>query len=94
MEKAESKYTDCRWGGEEFCFFLPEQNLDEAGIIMHDLHTAVGKMPLHYEDIDYKITITIGVEENDFQSTMEDLFNRADRKLYMGKANGRDQVVI
>jgi len=34
------------------------------------------------------------VEENDFQSTMEDLFNRADRKLYMGKANGRDQVVI
>jgi len=94
MEKAESKYTVCRWGGEEFCFFLPEQNLDEAGIIMHDLHTAVGKMPLHYEDIDYKITITIGVEENDFQSTMEDLFNRADRKLYMGKANGRDQVVI
>ncbi len=94
MEEAESKYTVCRWGGEEFCFFLPEQNLDEAGIIMHDLHTAVGKMPLHYEDIDYKITITIGVEENDFQSTMEDLFNRADRKLYMGKANGRDQVVI
>ena len=61
---------------------------------MHDLHGAVKKMPLHYDGIDFKITITIGVEENDFQSSMEALFNQADRKLYMGKANGRDQVVI
>ncbi|MBQ8962877.1 MAG: GGDEF domain-containing protein [Clostridia bacterium] len=41
MDKAESKYTVCRWGGEEFCFFLREQNLDEAGILMHELHGAV-----------------------------------------------------
>jgi len=94
MDKAESKYTVCRWGGEEFCFFLPEQNLDEAGIVVHELHEAVKKMPLHYEDIDFSITITIGVEENDFRSPMEEIFNQADRKLYMGKANGRDQVVI
>jgi len=94
MDRAESKYTVCRWGGEEFCFFLHGQNLDEAGIIVHDLHQAVKKMPLHFEDIDFSITITIGVEENDFHSSMEEIFNRADRKLYMGKANGRDQVVI
>lgn len=94
MDKAESKYTVCRWGGEEFCFFLHGQNLDEAGIIVHDLHQAVKKMPLHFEDIDFSITITIGVEENDFHSSMDEIFNRADRKLYMGKANGRDQVVI
>ncbi|MBR3017976.1 MAG: GGDEF domain-containing protein [Clostridia bacterium] len=94
LSKAESRYTVCRWGGEEFCFFMPGQNLDEAGIIMHDIHMAVGKMALHFNDIDFKITITIGVEENDYKSTMEQLFDRADRKLYMGKANGRDQVVI
>ena len=94
MDSAESKYTVCRWGGEEFCFFLHEQNLDEAGIVVHDLHEAVKRMPLHYDGIDFSITITIGVEENDFRSSMEEIFNQADRKLYMGKANGRDQVVI
>lgn len=94
MDKAESNYMVCRWGGEEFCFFLHERNLDEAGIVLHDLHEAVKKMPLHYENIDFSITITIGMEENDFRSPMEEIFNRADRKLYMGKANGRDQVVI
>ena len=69
-------------------------NLDDAGIIMHDLHAAVKRMPLHYGDIDFNITITIGVEENDFMSSMDELFNHADRKLYMGKANGRNQVVL
>ena len=31
---------------------------------------------------------------SDFRSSMEQIFDQADRKLYMGKANGRDQVVI
>ena len=94
MDSANSKYTVCRWGGEEFCFFLHGQNIDDAGIVINDLHQAVRKMPLHYENIDFSITVTFGVEENDFHSPMEEIFNRADQKLYMGKANGRNQVVI
>ena len=31
---------------------------------------------------------------NSLRSSMEELFDQADRKLYMGKANGRDQVVV
>lgn len=61
---------------------------------MHDVHIAAGKMPLHFEGIDFGIKITIGVEENDFVSDMGAIFEKADRKLYMGKANGRNQVVI
>ena len=91
---AEGKYYVCRWGGEEFCFFLPGMNLDQAGGAMEKLHTAVRKMPLHFGDIDFSITITIGVEEYDFQSPTKDIVDRADRKLYMGKVHGRDQVVI
>lgn len=94
MNMAQSQYTVCRWGGEEFCFFMPGMNIDQAGMVMRDVHMAVGKMPLHFEGIDFGIKITIGVEENDFKSGMEAIFERADRKLYMGKANGRNQVVI
>lgn len=90
----ENRASVCRWGGEEFCFFLPSQNIDEAGIVMHDVHFAVSKMPLHFEDIDFSITITIGVEEYDFESPLEAMLDKADRKLYMGKVSGRNRVVI
>ena len=93
-KRGEGLYEVCRWGGEEFCFFLPDKNLDEAGPCMWDLNNAVRRMPLHYEGIDFSITITIGVEENDFRSPMQDIFDKADKKLYMGKATGRNQVVI
>ena len=88
------RYTVCRWGGEEFCFFLPGMNLDEAGGVMNDINIAVKKMPLHFEGTDLSISITVGVEEYDFQSDTERILDRADRKLYMGKMHGRDQVVI
>lgn len=94
MASAGSKYMVCRWGGEEFCFFMPELNLDQAGIIMTDLNNAVRKMKLRFGDADYSITITIGVEEYDFQSSPDVILDKADRKLYMGKVHGRDQVVI
>ena len=94
LNMSEGKYSVCRWGGEEFCFFMPEMNIDQAGALMQEVHVAVGKMPLHFGDIDFGIQITIGVEEYDFRSTMEEVFNQADRKLYMGKAHGRNQVVV
>ena len=86
--------TVCRWGGEEFCFFMPGMNLDEAGAKMQDVSYAVRRMPLSFEGIDFSITITIGVSENDFRSPLEAILDEADRKLYMGKDSGRDKVVI
>lgn len=94
MEIGGEKYKICRWGGEEFCFFLPGMNIDEAGREMNDLNIAVRRKKLHFGEIEYSITITIGVEENDFNSTLEQILDRADRKLYMGKVGGRNQVVI
>ena len=94
MDQAMGRYTVCRWGGEEFCFFLPGMNLDEAGVLMNDLCFAVEKMKLEYEEHEFSITITIGVEEYDFASPLEELLDAADEKLYMGKQAGRNRVVI
>ena len=93
-EHAVGRYSVCRWGGEEFCFFIPEKNLDEAGVIMMDLGFAVEQMKLKFEDHEFGITITIGVEEYDFLSPLEDLLKSADEKLYMGKNSGRNKVVV
>ena len=94
VEHAMGRYTVCRWGGEEFCFFMPGMNLDEAGMLMNDLCFAVEKLQLEYEGQQFSITITIGVEEFDFSSPLEDLLDSADEKLYMGKNAGRNRVVV
>ena len=94
VEHSMGRYTVCRWGGEEFCFFMPGVNLDEAGVLMNDLCFAVEKMQLEYEEYKFSITITIGVEEFDFASPLEELLNTADEKLYMGKNAGRNRVVV
>ena len=93
-EHSMGRYNVCRWGGEEFCFFMPGMNLDEAGTLMNDLCFAVEKLKLEHEGKEFSITITIGVEENDFSSPLEDLLNSADEKLYMGKEAGRNRVVV
>ena len=94
VEHSLGRYTVCRWGGEEFCFFIPNMNLDEAGALMRDVAIAVERMDLEYEGHAFSITITIGVEEYDFQSPLEDLLSAADEKLYMGKNAGRNRVVV
>ncbi len=93
-EHAMGRYTVCRWGGEEFCFFMPGLNLDEAGVLMQDLNYAAEKMELKYDDCEFSITITIGVEEYDFASPLEELLDSADEKLYMGKNSGRNKVIV
>ena len=92
-EHSGGRYSVCRWGGEEFCFFLPGANIDEASVIMNDLCFAAERMKLKFEDNDITITITAGVEECDFSSPLDELLRRADEKLYMGKNAGRNRVV-
>lgn len=94
LSYAPDRYSVCRWGGEEFCFYLPEKNLDEAGVVMFSIQQAVKKLRLEYEGNEFSITITIGVAENDFRSTTAAILEQADQKLYRGKMNGRDQVVL
>ena len=38
--------------------------------------------------------MTFGIEECGREQSMEDALEAADRKLYMGKARGRNQVVM
>ena len=81
-------------GGEEFFFFLPEMNLDEASELLNEIKVAVSKLPIMYNDEAHHVTMTFGVEEYDYRSSLEELVKRADDKLYYGKNHGRNQVVF
>lgn len=92
--KREENYLVCRWGGEEFCFFFPRMNLDDAGLLMRNISIDVRELKLEFEEARFGITITAGVQENDFHSSLDKIIEEADEKLYIGKNSGRNCVIV
>lgn len=84
----------CRWGGEEFLFFIPDTNLDDANTLMNDIRISVGKCAITYKELTIHVTMTFGIEENDFHSSLTELVKHADDKLYYGKTHGRNTVIF
>jgi diguanylate cyclase (GGDEF)-like protein len=83
-----------RFGGEEFLILLPrcDQDLavDVAGrIVQHTRETALGGLTAA------EITCSVGLALLDPAQPIApaDLLREADRRLYLAKANGRDQAV-
>jgi len=82
-----------RWGGEEFLVIFPNMNGDDAKMILDVMRTKIKKLEFAAGDKKFNITVTYGLAEYGFSETGEELVKEADNKLYMGKENGRDQVV-
>lgn len=83
----------CRWGGEEFLFFFPEMNGDDANIIIHELWNHVDHTVFSWNGVEEHITMTFGVEESDYRSDLDDLIKKVDEKLYIGKEKGRNRII-
>lgn len=94
MEFMEGKGAVARWGGEEFLFVLINMNGDMAYFEMEKLCQSIRKLTIHAGEEELQVTMTFGIEECGRDQSMEDALEAADRKLYMGKARGRNQVVM
>jgi diguanylate cyclase (GGDEF)-like protein len=82
--RAEVRSTDllARYGGEEFVLLLPACALDDAVQIVERLRVAT---PL--------VTCSVGLASWDFAEAAPELVERADRALYLAKAEGRNRFV-
>jgi diguanylate cyclase (GGDEF)-like protein len=86
----------CRYGGEEFVLILPETNIEGANTVAEKIRQTVENNRVHYlkdgEEIELRVTISIGVAElKDGQDRMR-LIERADNALYKAKESGRNRV--
>ena len=81
----------CRWGGEEFIILLPQTDIANATQLAECLRVSVTKMQIPALP---RITVSIGVAQNQPEETTESLLKRADAALYQAKDSGRNSVVV
>lgn len=85
------KCTVCRWGGEEFVILAPQS--DQKVMILETLREKIAATLMSYEDQNLYITVTIGTEKYSDKYNTDQWIDAADSKLYIGKNNGKNQVV-
>lgn len=94
LKNVREQDTVSRWGGEEFLILLVETGKEEAGIVAERIRSEIQGLTLKHNGIQTQMNVTIGVSEYDSALEVKDCIKTADKALYQGKANGRNQVVI
>ncbi len=82
-----------RWGGEEFLFVYDGMKLEDAKAELDKLLQQIRELVIHYENDMIQVTMTFGIAEGNKDSNITELIQLADKKLYEGKENGRNQIV-
>ena len=94
VDNVTSECLVSRWGGEEFLIIFPNMNGDEAKSMLDIIRARIKKMEFDTGSKTFGITITYGLAEYGFDGNGDALVKEADSKLYIGKENGRDQIVF
>jgi len=83
-----------RWGGEEFIFLFPETDEKGGQIIAEKIRQYLAQNPVVLNRVPHHVTMTIGLVECHSGDSLEQCIAQADRALYFGKENGRNQVCV
>ncbi len=84
-----------RYGGEEFLIILPETGLDGAMAVGKKIRETLSKKEWKLKETGErmgKISVSMGIAIYRLNESDQELFERADRALYLAKQNGRDQI--
>ncbi|WP_339670458.1 diguanylate cyclase [Dasania marina] len=82
-----------RIGGEEFAVFLPDIGINDARRIAEKIRKTIANATLDIDGKTVNYTVSLGVESSESQDhSIDELFKRADIKLYGAKDKGRDRV--
>lgn len=82
----------CRWGGEEFLILITDGQ-ETAVDVANRIRAAIEAYEFNYEGKTLHVTITLGVSSYYSSAKVKTLIEIADKRLYKGKENGRNQVV-
>ncbi|BAI80219.1 signal transduction response regulator [Deferribacter desulfuricans SSM1] len=83
-----------RYGGEEFLVILPKLNINESFTVAERIRNSIANHNFHIGDIDFKITVSLGVSSLKKFKNIKDALNEADKALYVAKRTGKNKTVI
>ncbi len=82
-----------RWGGEEFLFLLPNTNSNDAFMLAEKIRKQVEHETFHYKNNAINVTLSIGVNQVNPKSSVDQAINDADHLLYLAKNRGRNRTI-
>jgi len=85
--------TAYRYGGEELAVILPATRMKHAIAIAERFRQLIETQKVRAGGNLIGVTISLGVAQFEPTDDAESLFNRADRRLYRAKSEGRNRVV-
>ncbi|MEP1216759.1 MAG: diguanylate cyclase [Marinobacter sp.] len=83
-----------RFGGEEFVILMPETPPDVARSVLDGMRKHIAALPFHFRGDPVSVTFSAGLAEFTEGDDEDDVFDRADKALYLAKDSGRDRVLI
>lgn len=84
----------CRWGGEEFLILGISDDIRVAENLLERIRAKVESHSFSYEGREVRVTITIGLAAYQGEQDLSTWINMADKKLYVGKRSGKNQVIL
>ncbi len=84
-----------RYGGEEFVVVLGKTDAKGAKIIAERIRQQIANTHIEYNGKDIGVTVSVGIatRQSGGQEHINDLFDRADKALYIAKNSGRNCVI-
>jgi diguanylate cyclase (GGDEF)-like protein len=82
----------CRFGGDEFCVFMPMADEERAQSFAESFRQQVQSLQIHLDGVSVQVTISIGLAVRHAPDDPSALMVAADEALYRAKAAGRNRV--
>lgn len=82
-----------RFGGEEFVIIMSNADLELARLIAERIRHGIMNTPIHVNDLNIDVTLSLGVAMLQEGERKESLLERADAAMYEAKRGGRNRVV-
>lgn len=90
---AEGDYA-CRWGGEEMLILCNRPLTEEVRRTAEAIRRNIAEKNFDYHGTAIHCTLTLGLAAHEANQKIEKTISKADMKLYQGKRDGKNVVVV
>lgn len=89
------KGSAIRWGGEEFLLLFENPGLSyrDSCQTVEEILNEIRNTEIVYDGETVRVTMTFGIVEGNAHTGIREILLEADRKLYLGKEQGRNRII-